>query len=159
MLCSVFLGRPTNAVRFLVHLDRIMNRVKKWAAKPTSKLRHAPQKQETPMSDTTIGTDSMVFVNYVLRDSAGEEIDASPENEPLSYLHGHGQIVEGLEKALKDKGAGETVRVTIPPEEGYGNRDPDRLVRVNRSQFEFESRSVRLQKTRSQRHRRTTNSC
>ena len=90
------------------------------------------------MTDTTITSDSMVYVHYVLRDTNGEEIDASPDGAPLNYIHGHGQIVEGLEKALEGKGVGEKVRVMIPPEEGYGDRDPDRMVRVNRSQFEFE---------------------
>lgn len=89
------------------------------------------------MSDQTIGQDSLVSVHYVLRDGDGNELDASPEGATLSYIHGRGQIVPGLEKALEGRSVGDVVRVVVPPEDGYGTPDPDRLVRVPRERFDF----------------------
>ena len=89
------------------------------------------------MSDQPIVRDSLVSVNYVLRDGDGNELDASPAGETLTYLHGLGQIVPGLEKALEGKTVGDVVRVLVPPEEGYGQPDPERTVRVPRERFDF----------------------
>lgn len=73
-----------------------------------------------------IANNAVVAIDYTLRDTEGEVIDASPEGQPLQYLHGAGNIIPGLEKALEGKTAGEDVDVNIPPEEAYGERD-DRL--------------------------------
>jgi len=73
-----------------------------------------------------IAENAVVAIDYTLRDTDGEVIDASPEGQPLQYLHGAGNIIPGLEKALEGKTAGEYVDVNIPPEEAYGERD-DRL--------------------------------
>jgi len=89
------------------------------------------------MSDQTIGPDALVSVHYVLRDGDGKELDASPAGETLSYIHGMGQIVSGLERALEGKSVGDAVRVVIPPEEGYGVPDPERMVHVPRKRFDF----------------------
>jgi FKBP-type peptidyl-prolyl cis-trans isomerase SlyD len=83
-----------------------------------------------------IANNAVVAIDYTLRDTEGEVIDASPEGQPLQYLHGAGNIIPGLEKALEGREAGEDVDVSIPPEEAYGERD-DRLQQdVPRSMFE-----------------------
>lgn len=41
---------------------------------------------------------------------------------PLEYLHGSGQVIAGLQKALEGRALGERFAVTIPPEEAYGTR-------------------------------------
>ncbi len=73
-----------------------------------------------------ISKDKVVAINYTLRDSEGEVLDASPEGEPLQYVHGAGNIIPGLENALEGKEPGDDLSVTVPPEEAYGERD-DRL--------------------------------
>jgi len=78
-----------------------------------------------------IANDCVVSIDYTLKDSEGEVIDAS-EGSPLSYLHGHKNIVPGLERALTGKGEKETISVVLPPEEGYGQRDPSRVFPVRR---------------------------
>lgn len=67
--------------------------------------------------------------NYTLTNDAGEVLDTSNGREPLAYLHGAGNIVPGLEKAMEGKSAGETFKVDVAPEEGYGERH-DALVQV-----------------------------
>lgn len=51
----------------------------------------------------------------------GEVVDESDKGAPLGFVSGCGQIVPGLEKALQGKSAGDTVEVTFPAEEGYGD--------------------------------------
>ncbi len=89
------------------------------------------------MSEMTIGGDRVVSFHYVLKDEDGNVLDASERSEPLSYLHGHGQIIPGLEKALEGRSPGDELDVTLPPDEGYGERDPEQVVEVERERFDF----------------------
>ena len=70
---------------------------------------------------------AVVTMHYVLKDDTGQVIDASAEGEPLSYLHGHGNLVPGLERELEGKSAGDKLKVKVPAADGYGERD-DRLI-------------------------------
>ena len=67
-----------------------------------------------------IGAKKAVTFHYSLRDDAGTVLDSSDGRAPLTYLHGGGAIVPGLEKALEGKQPGDEVKVTVTPEEGYG---------------------------------------
>ena len=71
----------------------------------------------------------VVTLNYTLRDEQGTILDASNARRPLSYLHGKGNIIPGLEQALVGKAAGDKLDVTVAPEQGYGPRD-ERLVQI-----------------------------
>lgn len=44
-------------------------------------------------------------------------------DEPLEYLHGAGNIIPGLERALEGRLAGDCLRVSVPPSQAYGERD------------------------------------
>ena len=70
-----------------------------------------------------ITQDSVVTIHYVLKDDAGAVIDRSASGEPLAYLHGHGNIVPGLERELTGHSAGEKLSVRVTPAEGYGEYD------------------------------------
>ena len=59
-------------------------------------------------------------IHYKLTNNAGEVLDSSEGKEPLSYLHGAGNLIPGLEKELQGKGAGASLQVKVAPEEGYG---------------------------------------
>ena len=71
----------------------------------------------------------VVTLNYTLRDEQGTILDASGGRAPLSYLHGKGNIIPGLEQALVGKAAGDKLDVTVAPEQAYGARD-ERLVQI-----------------------------
>jgi FKBP-type peptidyl-prolyl cis-trans isomerase SlyD len=74
-------------------------------------------------------------IHYTLTDDDGQVIDRSPQEKPLSYLHGAGNIVPGLEKALAGKQAGESLKAEVPPEQGYGPRHDAMVQEVPRSAF------------------------
>ena len=71
----------------------------------------------------------VVTLHYTLRDEQGRVIESSAGRAPLSYLHGKGNIIPGLEQALGGTSAGDKVDVTVAPEQGYGRHD-DRLVQI-----------------------------
>ena len=79
--------------------------------------------------------DVVVSIHYTLTSDNGEVIDSSAGKEPLDYLHGHANIVPGLEEALKGKRR-HRAQVSIPPEKGYGVFDPEWVQKVPRSSFE-----------------------
>ena len=69
---------------------------------------------------STAARDKVVTIHYTLRDEKGQIIDSSRGGDPLDYLHGHGGIVPGLERALNGKGVGEVVQISVLPKDGYG---------------------------------------
>ena len=75
-------------------------------------------------------------IHYTLTNDAGEVIDKSPTDAPLTYLHGAGNIIPGLEKALVGKKAGDSLNADVAPEEGYGPRHDGLIQTVPRSAFE-----------------------
>ena len=82
-----------------------------------------------------IAKDSVVSIDYRLHLGDGKIIDESEPGDPLVYLHGYEEIVPGLEKALEGKKAGESLKVVVPPSEGYGEYDPDGVEEVPREDF------------------------
>jgi FKBP-type peptidyl-prolyl cis-trans isomerase SlyD len=80
----------------------------------------------------SITRDSVVTIHYTLKDDAGTVIDSSASGEPLAYLHGHGNIVPGLERELTGRKAGEELSVTVPAAEGYGEYDKSLVQSVPR---------------------------
>ena len=83
-----------------------------------------------------IARNKVVRIDYTLTNDANDVLDSSKGGEPLTYLHGAGNIIPGLESALEGKRAGESLNVRVAPAEAYGERD-DRMVQsVPREMFE-----------------------
>ncbi len=83
-----------------------------------------------------IGENSVVSVKYTLTDDAGKVLDNSDGSKPMVYLHGAGNIVPGLEKALVGKGEGDSLKVRVEPAEAYGEVIPNGVKTIERSAFE-----------------------
>lgn len=77
-----------------------------------------------------IAPKTVVSFHYTLRNASGEELESSAQDNPMVYLHGAGNIIPGLEVAMTGRAAGESFEVTVPPEQAYGPRLPDRTQRV-----------------------------
>jgi FKBP-type peptidyl-prolyl cis-trans isomerase SlyD len=82
-----------------------------------------------------IAANKVVSMHYTLTNDQGETIDSSRGHEPLAYLHGSGNIIPGLEKALEGKQAGDKVNVHVSAAEGYGERDDALIQAVPRRMF------------------------
>lgn len=79
-----------------------------------------------------IAQNSVVSIHYTLKDDAGEVIDSSAGGDALTYLHGHGNLVAGLERALDGKNPGEKLHVKIEPADGYGEYNDELVQKVPR---------------------------
>ncbi|OQK16376.1 peptidylprolyl isomerase [Methyloprofundus sedimenti] len=77
----------------------------------------------------------VVSIHYTLTNKAGEQLDSSIGAEPLSYLHGAGNIIPGLEKALSESSVGDKLTVTIEAEDAYGERIEEQMQTVSREMF------------------------
>lgn len=87
------------------------------------------------MAEQKVAEDVVVSIHYTLRGENREVIDSSDGGEPLVYLHGHGQIIPGLERELGGKGVGDSLKVEVSPEDGYGEYDPSLKINIERTQF------------------------
>ncbi|HTY51518.1 MAG TPA: peptidylprolyl isomerase [Steroidobacteraceae bacterium] len=83
----------------------------------------------------SIKQDSVVTFHYTLKDDAGAVIDSSDGSQPLAYLHGHGNLVPGLERELTGKSAGDRLSVRVAPADGYGEYDQELVQRIPRRQL------------------------
>ena len=66
-----------------------------------------------------ITENAVVSMHYTLTDEQGQELDSSVGQEPLVFLSGAQNIIDGLDKALQGKAAGDKLAVSVAPEDGY----------------------------------------
>jgi FKBP-type peptidyl-prolyl cis-trans isomerase SlyD len=85
----------------------------------------------------TIQPNAHVVLDYVLKDSKGTVLDESTSDggEPIVYVHGYGMLVPGLEAGLAGMRAGQEREIVVPADEGFGERDEDLVVEIDRSEF------------------------
>jgi FKBP-type peptidyl-prolyl cis-trans isomerase SlyD len=77
-----------------------------------------------------------VSIHYTLTNDDGEVLDSSIGDEALVYLHGGGNIISGLEKALHGKVAGDKFNVRIAAEDAYGELVDEMVQVISRDMFE-----------------------
>ena len=90
----------------------------------------------------TVGDGKRVSLEYTLTLEDQTVIDTNVGKTPLVYTHGTQQIVPGLEKQLAGLKTGDTKKVEVSPEEGYGEADPNRFQEVPTENIPEEARSV-----------------
>ena len=83
-----------------------------------------------------VAVNKVVTIDFTLFDEEDNVLESSRNEGPLSYLHGGGELPEGLEERLEGKQAGDEVQVTLSPEDAYGDYDEDLRQSVPREQFE-----------------------
>ena len=81
-----------------------------------------------------------VAITYTLTLDNGETVDSNVGDEPLTYTQGEEQLIFGLEQALEGRKAGDSLKVSIPPEDGYGTISEDALLEVPLSHLPEEAR-------------------
>jgi len=85
--------------------------------------------------DIVIAPNSFVSLDCTLRDEDGEVIDVGEGGGLVDYVHGYGMLVPGLETALSGLAEGDHREILVPPASGYGERDEDLVMEVERSDF------------------------
>jgi len=75
------------------------------------------------MTVSRVGPNKVVSVTYVLRNQHGDVVDV--RDLPVAYLHGgSSDVFPQVEAALTDRSVGETIEVTLAPEQAFGAHDP-----------------------------------
>jgi FKBP-type peptidyl-prolyl cis-trans isomerase SlyD len=87
------------------------------------------------MQDSS-STIDVFTVHYVLKNAVGELVDTSEGSEPLHFVYGSPDIVEGIQRAVKDRRVGDCLEVTVPSAMAYGEHRADLVRKVPRSMFE-----------------------
>ena len=87
--------------------------------------------EETPL---VVQKDRVVDFTFSLVDDDGQPIEASP-TQTTAILHGHNNVIRGVERALKGRATGERFVVKVSPEEGYGARRDGFTQRVSKKHF------------------------
>lgn len=82
-----------------------------------------------------IAKDRVVGMTYTLKDDDGKILDTNVGKTPMFYLHGHGNIVPGLENALLGKSAGDKIETVVEPKDGYGEYNEQRQFEVPREEL------------------------
>lgn len=88
---------------------------------------------------------TVVSIDYTLTNDAGEVLDSSKGAEPLTYIHGTGQIISGLENALAGKQEGDSLKVRLAARDAYGDRDESKVMTATRAQFGGDEPELGLQ--------------
>jgi len=82
-----------------------------------------------------IEENSVVTLHYILTDGSGNILDNTGAEDPFTYVHGRSRIFPDIRDALEGREKGETLRVIIPPERAYGNRDDSMVTVLPRKEF------------------------
>lgn len=82
-----------------------------------------------------ISENCVASFHYTLTDSTGKVLDTSEGQEPLSYLHGAGNIIPGLEDALVGKTVGDKLNVSVVAAQAYGLRDDSMVQELPSNMF------------------------
>lgn len=90
-----------------------------------------------------IGKDTVVSLNYELSDAGGKVIEKT--KEPVTYLHGgYDGIFPLVETALQGKSVGDKCKVTLAPDDAFGEYEAD-MVRTEPKKLFPDNLSVGMQ--------------
>lgn len=84
---------------------------------------------------TTAKSGDLVFVHYTGKFDSGEIFDSSGDREPLSFILGQGDIIQGFDTAIQGMAIGDKKSITITPDEAYGQYSEDQIITTQRSNF------------------------
>lgn len=76
-----------------------------------------------------------VRVHYTGTLDDGTVFDSSRDGEPLEFVLGEGQVIEGFEEALLGMSEGESREVELPPDKAYGERSDELVISVDRDEL------------------------
>jgi len=96
---------------------------------------HHEVEREPIEGKADVQKDRVVSFDYKLTAKDGKELDSSEDSGPMCYLHGHSNIVPGLEKELEGLEAGAHKVVELAAADAYGERDESKIIEVARDQL------------------------
>jgi FKBP-type peptidyl-prolyl cis-trans isomerase len=87
----------------------------------------------------------VVVAHYTGWLTNGTKFDSSVDrNEPFEFVLGRGQVIKGWDQGIAQMRVGDKVKLTIPPELGYGERGAGGVIPPNATLiFEIELLEVK----------------
>jgi len=82
-----------------------------------------------------IKKNQLVSMSYELKLN-DEIIDSNIGKEPINFIFGTGDLIEGLEKGIADMEVGETKEVKVIAKEAYGEHDPKLTETLPKDEFD-----------------------
>lgn len=76
-----------------------------------------------------------VSIEYRLSLDSGEVADESDPGAPLGFIMGSGEVITGLQKGLMGMEVGQSAKVVVSPDEGYGQPNPHLIREIPRENF------------------------
>ena len=92
-----------------------------------------------------VDTNKVVTIDYTLRLNNGEVIDSTGDGNPLAFIYGVGGIIPGLEEGLGGLQVGDEKKISIAPENAYGEFDPEGRFDVPRDQLPADELEVGME--------------
>jgi FKBP-type peptidyl-prolyl cis-trans isomerase SlyD len=96
-------------------------------------------KEDNTMS---VAAGHTVSLEYTLRNDQGQVLDSNVGGEPLSYVQGQQQILPKLEEELLGLQVGGTKKVTLTPQDAYGEVDEEAIVEIPLERIPEEAREA-----------------
>jgi FKBP-type peptidyl-prolyl cis-trans isomerase SlpA len=87
------------------------------------------------MRELAIGPGTKITLYFALQLDNGDMVDSNFERDPATFTVGDGNLLPGFEKALFGMLEGEHKTLVIKPEDGFGQRNPNNIQEIARSQF------------------------
>jgi FKBP-type peptidyl-prolyl cis-trans isomerase SlyD len=82
---------------------------------------------------------TVVSLSYQLRNEPdGPIMDEATADTPFEFLFGHGNVLDKFEQNLDGLIPGNQFGFVLTPEEGYGEFDPEAVIKMKKSDFRFE---------------------
>ena len=76
-----------------------------------------------------------IKVNYTGRLDNGEVFDTTEDRQPFEFVLGQRRVISGFENALVGMSPGEKKTVKLPPDEAYGPRREEMVVKIDRNRI------------------------
>lgn len=80
-----------------------------------------------------------VKIHYTIKLPEGRIVGASSANKPLGFTIGKSKVLKGLEQGVIGMQAGQKRAITVPPDQGYGPRNPDLVITVGKQELPTQS--------------------
>ncbi|WPD23850.1 MAG: peptidylprolyl isomerase [Candidatus Electrothrix scaldis] len=80
-----------------------------------------------------------VIIDYTLSLKNGDIIETTRDDEPVTYVQGTGEVIEGLEQAVAGMKKGSKKDIVLPVDQAFGKHDPEALLEIPKNELPPES--------------------
>jgi len=87
------------------------------------------------LNELSIGPGTQVTLHFAIKMDDGSVVDSTFDGAPATFSVGDGKLLPGFEEVLIGLGAGDEATFDVPPEKGFGQRNPSNIQKIPRASF------------------------